>query len=119
MRLALPHAPSWAIAPPAKHAVCAWRGAGSGQAMSVEWLLHHGADATLVNDDGLTPAAIANNKKRPDIARAIDAHIENPQPKATVAAAPAAASAAPAPPTAPTAPPGSTWSFADHEEEVD
>ena len=58
--------------------------AANGQAMSVSFLLRHGADASLVNDDGVSAAQLAA-KKRPDIEREILAHLE----KAQAAKAPA------------------------------
>ena len=46
--------------------------AGAAQFMSVEWLLEHGADPTLQNDDGFTPAVVARKKNRLDIACEIE-----------------------------------------------
>jgi ankyrin repeat protein len=50
--------------------------------MSVEWLLEHGVDTSLRNDDDLTPAALANKRGRKDIAEAIDRGARAPPPPA-------------------------------------
>ena len=50
--------------------------AANGQAMSVSFLLRHGADASLTNDDGVSAAQLAAKQKRPDIEREILAHLE-------------------------------------------
>lgn len=73
--------------------------AANGQAMSVEWLLAHGADATLKNDDGQTATALAKTKDRLDLARVIQAHLENPQPPPPPPAGSVPTSAQPAAPS--------------------
>ncbi|MGB0040265.1 MAG: ankyrin repeat domain-containing protein, partial [Terriglobales bacterium] len=42
--------------------------AQNGDRAMVELLLRHGADVTLVNDDGKTPAAVAREKEHGEVA---------------------------------------------------
>lgn len=70
------------------------------QAFSLEWLLQHGADGTLQNDDGQTAADYAIRKNRKDLADEIKRHME------AAANGPVIQEAKPDP-------------FAGHEEEID
>jgi len=56
--------------------------ASNGQAMSVSFLLRHGADASLTNEDGQNPAQLAAKQKRADIEQEILAHLEKQREKA-------------------------------------
>ncbi|KOO22558.1 stress-inducible protein [Chrysochromulina tobinii] len=88
------------------HSACS-----SGQAFSVEWLLKHGADATLKNDDGETPSAVATKKGRKDLAATIERHLQEPLPQAGHGKAQEPSGNA----TDSSAPP----SWGEHREEVD
>ena len=54
--------------------------AGACQFMSVEFLLSHGADGSLKNEDGEPPAALALKKNRKDIADVINQGPREPPP---------------------------------------
>ena len=58
--------------------------------MSVEFLLHRGADASMKNDEGATPADLAKAKGSLDLARTIESfvpgEVDEPTPKGAAAA---------------------------------